>query len=58
MVLFFWGLIAVAAYYNIKIVKSKKAKRIFIGLYASLFIIGFAYFSGEKIGEALYYFSH
>jgi len=58
MDLFFWGLIAVAAYYNIKTAKTKKGKRLFIGLYASIFIIGFAYFSGEKIGEALYYFSH
>ncbi|MDN3594341.1 hypothetical protein [Zunongwangia endophytica] len=55
---FFWGLIAIGAFYSIKESKTKKLKKIFIGLYASIFIIGFAYLSGEQIGQAIYHLSH
>ncbi len=55
---FFTGLFALAAFYSIKNVKTKKMKQIYIGLYTSLFIIGFAYFSGEHLGEAIYHLTH
>lgn len=55
---FFWGLVAIIAFYSIINAKTKKMKKIYIGIYGSIFIIGFAYLSGEKIGEAIYYLSH
>ncbi len=55
---FFWGLIAIGAFYSIKAAKTKRTKKIFIGLYASIFIIGFAYMFGENIGETLYNLNH
>ena len=55
---FFWGLIAIIAFYSIKNAETKKMKRIFIGIYGSIFIIGLAYMSGEQVGEAIYFLSH
>jgi len=55
---FFWGLIAIGAFYSIKSAKTDRLKKVYIGLYTSIFIIGFAYISGEKIGQALYYINH
>jgi len=55
---FFWGLIAIIAFYSIKNAKSKKMKRIFIGIYGSILIIGLAYMSGEQVGEAIYFLNH
>jgi len=37
--------------------ETKKMKRIFIGIYGSIFIIGLAYMSGEQVGEAIYFLS-
>ncbi len=55
---FFWIILAIGAYYNIKFAKSRKSRIMFIGLYSTILIIGFAYMSGEKIGEALYHITH
>ena len=54
----FWGLIAIIAFYSIKNAETKKMKRIYIGIYGSILLIGLAYLSGEQVGEAIYYLSH
>ncbi len=55
---FFWGLIAILAFYSIKNAETKKLKKVYIGIYGAIFIIGFAYMSGEQIGEMIYYLRH
>jgi len=54
----FWLVITATAYFSVKGAKSSRSRKLFIGLYALIFIIGFAYLSGESIGEAFYYFKN
>ncbi|CAM4303496.1 hypothetical protein GIHI108528_14225 [Gillisia hiemivivida] len=55
---FFFIVFAFAAYTSIKNAKSIRARKLFIGMYASIFSIGSIYFFGKAMGEALYYFNH
>jgi len=55
---FFWGLIAILAFYSIKNAETKKLKKIYVGIYGSILIIGLAYMSGELVGETIYYLTH
>lgn len=44
--------------FSINNAETKKMKKNYIGIFGSIFIIGFAYMSGEQIGEAIYSLSH
>ncbi|RKS53514.1 hypothetical protein BC962_1766 [Gillisia mitskevichiae] len=58
MEILFWIVLAVAAYISIKQARSSRSRKLFIGIYACIFVIGFLYKSGEAFGTALYYITH
>jgi hypothetical protein len=55
---FFFIVFVFVAYASIKNAKTIRARKLFIGIYASIFGIGSIYFFGKAVGEAFYYLSH
>lgn len=58
MNILFWILLVIAAYMSIKMAKSSRSRKLFMGIYAVIFAIAFLYKAGEAFGTALYYVTH